>query len=236
MASGGNDQDVKYILSKLLQMGTVAEYQREAFSLARIAEARYEDERSTIAIAKPNDLIATNDISARNSLQRRNIYEGCCQLDIQFSNLEELQPNQDEKIFYYYWKICFSILNVDEADNTKPSLFADTFGNNRGDDSETSGPRVRLQAMVMGRPYQGVRGSPEEASWEWISDSHTPREADVGRRKRVKCYVQGSGRWKRKKGVDRGSGRRDYALFAASVFALLNPGPGSFAHRRIWDP
>ncbi|GJY55719.1 polypyrimidine tract-binding protein homolog 3 [Tanacetum coccineum] len=30
----------------------------EAFSLARIAEARYEDERSTIAISKPNDLTA----------------------------------------------------------------------------------------------------------------------------------------------------------------------------------
>ncbi|GJU01601.1 hypothetical protein Tco_1111939 [Tanacetum coccineum] len=34
----------------------------------------------------------------------------------------------------------FSILNDDEADNTKPPLFADTFGNNDGDDSETLGP------------------------------------------------------------------------------------------------
>ncbi|KAL4310619.1 hypothetical protein GQ457_01G029100 [Hibiscus cannabinus] len=32
-----------------------------------------------------------NAISARTSLQGRNIYDGCCQLDIQFSNLEELQ-------------------------------------------------------------------------------------------------------------------------------------------------
>ncbi|CAN0892237.1 Polypyrimidine tract-binding protein homolog 3 [Linum grandiflorum] len=32
-------------------------------------------------------------ISARTSLQGRNIYDGCCQLDIQFSNLEELQVN-----------------------------------------------------------------------------------------------------------------------------------------------
>ncbi|CAI9301737.1 unnamed protein product [Lactuca saligna] len=32
-------------------------------------------------------------ISARNSLQGRNIYDGCCQLDIQFSNLDELQVN-----------------------------------------------------------------------------------------------------------------------------------------------
>lgn len=32
-------------------------------------------------------------IAARNSLQGRNIYDGCCQLDIQFSNLDELQVN-----------------------------------------------------------------------------------------------------------------------------------------------
>ncbi|KAK8480509.1 hypothetical protein V6N13_065394 [Hibiscus sabdariffa] len=32
-----------------------------------------------------------NAISARTSLKGRNIYDGCCQLDIQFSNLDELQ-------------------------------------------------------------------------------------------------------------------------------------------------
>ncbi|KAJ8762762.1 hypothetical protein K2173_017577 [Erythroxylum novogranatense] len=32
-------------------------------------------------------------VSARTSLQGRNIYDGCCQLDIQFSNLDELQVN-----------------------------------------------------------------------------------------------------------------------------------------------
>ncbi|GKB55736.1 hypothetical protein Tco_0911922 [Tanacetum coccineum] len=90
--------------------------------------------------------------------------------------------------------------------------------------------------MVIGRPYQGVGGSPEEASWEWMSNSHTPWAKNVRRRKRLKCYVQGSGRRKKKKGIDSGSGRRDYALFGASVFSPLNPSPGSFSHRRIWDP
>nr|GFB33800.1 reverse transcriptase [Tanacetum cinerariifolium] len=98
MASGDIDQDAKDALSKLLQIGTVAEYQDEfemlinrvtwisesvltsfyisglkvalqiellrarpttlgeAFSLARITETRFEDERSASAIAKPNDL------------------------------------------------------------------------------------------------------------------------------------------------------------------------------------
>lgn len=38
-----------------------------------------------------------NAIAARNSLQGRNIYDGCCQLDIQFSNLEELQVNYNNE-------------------------------------------------------------------------------------------------------------------------------------------
>ncbi|KAL3619430.1 hypothetical protein CASFOL_037000 [Castilleja foliolosa] len=37
-------------------------------------------------------------ISARNFLQGRNIYDGCCQLDIQFSYLDELQVNFNNKI------------------------------------------------------------------------------------------------------------------------------------------
>ncbi|GJY86807.1 hypothetical protein Tco_0500833 [Tanacetum coccineum] len=49
MASDDNDQDVEYALSKLLQMDTVEDYQREsnpktldeAFSLARAAETRF---------------------------------------------------------------------------------------------------------------------------------------------------------------------------------------------------
>ncbi|KAG8660666.1 polypyrimidine tract-binding protein homolog 3 isoform X3 [Manihot esculenta] len=32
-------------------------------------------------------------VAARTALQGRNIYDGCCQLDIQFSNLDELQVN-----------------------------------------------------------------------------------------------------------------------------------------------
>ncbi|KAK4359618.1 hypothetical protein RND71_021847 [Anisodus tanguticus] len=36
-------------------------------------------------------------VSARNTLQGRNIYDGCCQLDIQFSNLDELQVNYNNE-------------------------------------------------------------------------------------------------------------------------------------------
>ncbi|KZV57876.1 polypyrimidine tract-binding protein3 [Dorcoceras hygrometricum] len=38
-----------------------------------------------------------NAIAARNSLQGRNIYDGCCQLDIQYSNLDELQVNYNNE-------------------------------------------------------------------------------------------------------------------------------------------
>ncbi|XP_059298108.1 polypyrimidine tract-binding protein homolog 3-like [Lycium ferocissimum] len=38
-----------------------------------------------------------NAVSARNSLQGRNIYDGCCQLDIQFSNLDELQVSYNNE-------------------------------------------------------------------------------------------------------------------------------------------
>ncbi|XP_038725706.1 polypyrimidine tract-binding protein homolog 3 isoform X3 [Tripterygium wilfordii] len=37
--------------------------------------------------------VCQSAVSARTSLQGRNIYDGCCQLDIQFSNLDELQVN-----------------------------------------------------------------------------------------------------------------------------------------------
>ncbi|GKA12024.1 polypyrimidine tract-binding protein homolog 3 [Tanacetum coccineum] len=183
MASDGSDQDARYALSKLLQMG-------EAFSFARIAEARFENERSTITIVKPNELavhvhvqdleqttqgrgdepnrillvtihhmiypitveILNQIFSPHGYVEKVVIFQksahGCCQLDIQFSNLEELPENQEEHICYYYWKNCFSILNTEEAGNTKSPLSADTFGNGVVDESETSGPETPAKEVV----------------------------------------------------------------------------------------
>nr|GEX53787.1 UvrD-like helicase, ATP-binding domain, P-loop containing nucleoside triphosphate hydrolase [Tanacetum cinerariifolium] len=164
MASGDSDRDAEYALSKLLPIGTVAEYQNEF----------------------------------------------------------EILINREN---------CYSILNANEVNNTKPPLSVDTFGNNGGDDSENSNPvtsaeeavdsrhsstlsssvehesprvlqlkerigigevhelmknegshnfvqpnvgeRMCLQAMVMGRTYQGFGGSREEATWEWMPDSQS---------------------------------------------------------------
>ncbi|GKD05013.1 polypyrimidine tract-binding protein homolog 3 [Tanacetum coccineum] len=228
MASGGSDQNAENALSKLLQMGTVAEYESEfvilanrvtgisanllksfyisglklelqrelfrskpitlgeAFSFARITKARFEDERSTIAIVKPKELTAYVHVQDLEQITRgRGDKPNCIllvtihhmiypitvevlnqifsphgyvekviifqksahvQALIQFQsrqnaivarNLLHLQDNQEEHICYYDWENCFSILNTEEAGNTKSPLSADTFGNSGVDELET---------------------------------------------------------------------------------------------------
>ncbi|GJZ51529.1 hypothetical protein Tco_0606044 [Tanacetum coccineum] len=188
MASGGSDQNAENALSKLLQMGTVAEYESEfvilanrvtgisanllksfyisglklelqrelfrlmpttlgeAFSLARIADTRFEDERSTIAIAKPNELTANVHVQDLEQTTRGRGDEP--NRILLFSNLEELQENQEEHICYYYWENCFSILNTKEDGDTKLPLSADTFGNSGIDESESIGPETLAKEVV----------------------------------------------------------------------------------------
>ncbi|GJS84755.1 hypothetical protein Tco_0751296 [Tanacetum coccineum] len=104
---------------------------------------------------------------------------------------------------------------------------------NRGGEFDDSLDEINLglsEEFVI-RVLEG-RDVPGEKSREVFSVM--PLEAK-GRR-RVLCYVQGSRRRKRKKSVGYSNGRRDCALFGALVFPLFNPGPSSFAHKRIWDP
>nr|GEZ77967.1 hypothetical protein [Tanacetum cinerariifolium] len=221
----------QYLLKLLYIFGLKLELQRkllstrptilgEAISLARITEARYEDEQPTIAIAKPNDLTTR----------------------VQVQDLEQTTQGQGDKPNRFCWLrfiTCYTLLlwkfyiksSLLMIDNTKPPLSVDTFGNNRGDDSENSNPvtsaeevvdsrhsstlsssveheslrvlqlkerigigevhelidnegnhnfvqpnaedRMCLQAMVMGRSYQGFGGSWEEATWEWMPNSQS---------------------------------------------------------------
>ncbi|GKB84023.1 hypothetical protein Tco_0956295 [Tanacetum coccineum] len=120
MASDGSNQDARYALSNLLQMGTVAEYESEfvvlanrvtgiseslltsfyisglklelqidllrarpktlgeAFALARITEARFEDERATTVIAKPNDLNIAYTTSMVATYEEHGCQDGFC--------------------------------------------------------------------------------------------------------------------------------------------------------------
>ncbi|GJX75678.1 hypothetical protein Tco_0322489 [Tanacetum coccineum] len=105
-------------------------------------------------------------------------------MDIQFSNLEELQENQEEHICYYYWENCFSILNAKEAGNTKSPLSTDTFGNSGVDESETSGPETYAKEVVdngngfaliflvgYGTGSEVVTGLPEEFQEGYMVDA-----------------------------------------------------------------
>nr|GEW89609.1 chaperone protein ClpB3, chloroplastic-like [Tanacetum cinerariifolium] len=71
----------------------------------------------------------------------------------------------------YYPNDAFSFARITEARSDDQAALvagtsATTFGNNGGDDSESSGP-------VTPRAKVGVEGSLEEAMWEWMSDSQS---------------------------------------------------------------
>nr|GEZ87209.1 polypyrimidine tract-binding protein homolog 3 isoform X1 [Tanacetum cinerariifolium] len=285
MASGGSDQNAEYAPSKLLQLGTVAEYESEfvilanqvtgisanllksfyitglklelqwelfrskpttlgeAFSSARIANARFEDERSTIAISKPNELTAhVQDLEQTtrgrgdepNRILLVTIHDLIYPITVEVLNQiftshgATREPRRTHLLL-----LCFSILNVEEAHNTKSPLSVDTYGNNGVDESETSGPETSAKEVVdnangsaliclVGYDTRSevVIGLPEEF-----------REGDM-----VDALSRVLEQKSSEKEVDSGSERRDYALFRASLSAFLNLGPGSFAHRRIWDP
>ncbi|KAK2979632.1 hypothetical protein RJ640_020124 [Escallonia rubra] len=82
-------------------------------------------------------------IAARNSLQGRNIYDGCCQLDIQFSNLDELQVNYN---------------NERSRDFTNPSLPSEQKGRPSQPGYGDAGGMYSLQgsgARTVGFPQMG---------------------------------------------------------------------------------
>ncbi|CAD5163560.1 polypyrimidine tract-binding protein homolog 3 isoform X1 [Musa acuminata AAA Group] len=76
-------------------------------------------------------------VQAKSSLQGRNIYDGCCQLDIQFSNLNELQVNYN---------------NERSRDFTNPSLPTEQRGRSSQPGYGDAGSLYALQAS-------GARGS-----------------------------------------------------------------------------
>ncbi|GKE35779.1 hypothetical protein Tco_1455101 [Tanacetum coccineum] len=181
MTSNGNDSDAKYALSRLLQRGTVAEYQKEfemlisrvtgksesflasiyifglkptlqrallwsnpttlgeAFSLASIVEARFEDERSITDIAKTNDLnagVQVQDLeeTIRHKLNKIEAFQTSMIATFEEHEQQENQDNLNE----------FS----EEKNDAKPPIFIDTVGNNGGNDSRTSGSETPAKEVV----------------------------------------------------------------------------------------
>nr|GEX33528.1 hypothetical protein [Tanacetum cinerariifolium] len=114
MASDDSDPDAEYTLSRLLQ-------RRESFSLACIAEARFEDERSITDIAKTNNLnagVQVQDLKETIRLKPNKVEAFQTSMVATFEEHEQ-QENQDN-------------LNEfsEEKDDAKPPIFIDIVGNN----------------------------------------------------------------------------------------------------------
>ncbi|GKB07416.1 hypothetical protein Tco_0835700 [Tanacetum coccineum] len=275
MASSGSDRDVKNALSKLLQMGTVAEYQNEfeilinrvtgvsqslltsfyisglklelqrelwrsrpttleeASSLARIAEARTQTQPTTRVVDVETNHNIKEKADATLSLPIEEVspvVKG--PLDASEDTLlslrsEDLNFKIQEKAVEYVralnvapLKVVFAgpvdevssviedVFDIDESnveDMQVRDKFAEFFedkGSVENVLSATKLPKCENSHSTYS-PYH----LEDKMNFEGV-ENVTPWAAEVGRRKIVKCYVQGSGRRKRKKVIGRGRGRR----------------------------
>nr|GEU89578.1 hypothetical protein [Tanacetum cinerariifolium] len=110
----------KLLVSKPTTLG-------EAFSLAHIIEACYNNEWPTTSITKPNDLnikVHVQDVkeTTLHKLNKDEAVNGLLHLKNTGEGKNQDNPN----------------LNYEEYDDTKPPSPVNTFGNNGGDESETS--------------------------------------------------------------------------------------------------
>nr|GEW12484.1 hypothetical protein [Tanacetum cinerariifolium] len=140
-----------------------------------MTEARFEDEQTTMTIANPNDLnialpdqeleestLHTSDkVEAVQTSKAATYEKHGCQYGLKpvtttsatgkiitTSHIDNQEGvNHDDN---YYWESCFSTLKANKADNVKPPLFADTFGNNGRDDSESSRPVTPTEEVGIG--------------------------------------------------------------------------------------
>ncbi|GKB83153.1 hypothetical protein Tco_0950048, partial [Tanacetum coccineum] len=111
----------------------------EVFSLVRITEARFEDERSTTAITKPNDLntgVQVQDLeeTIRHKTNKVDVVKKSIVATFEEYEHQENQDNLNEI--------------SEEKEDAKPPISADTFGSNGGNDSETSGPETPAKEVV----------------------------------------------------------------------------------------
>ncbi|GJW10216.1 protein kinase, ATP binding site-containing protein [Tanacetum coccineum] len=208
---------IKEALSKLATLG-------EALSLACIAEARFEDERSTIAIAKTNELTANVHVQ---DLQQTTRGRG-----------DESNRIMLVTIHHMIYPITVEVLNQIFSPHgyvEKVVIFQKS---------------AHVQALIHFQSCQNaivMQENQEEhiCYYYWENCFSILNTEEAGGDRPFEEFQEGDmvdalssvlEQKSLKKGVDNGSERRDYALFGASLFAFLNPGPCSFAHRRIWDP
>ncbi|GKD71538.1 hypothetical protein Tco_1325628 [Tanacetum coccineum] len=253
-------EDPKGALSKLLQLGTVEDYQREfeklmnrllvsipttlgdAFSLARITEARFE----VIAEKEQNIKEKAYTTLTFPSEEASPVVKG--PLDASEDTLLSLRsedPNfkiQEKAIEYVRalnaapLKVVF-VGSVDEVSGVIEDVFDIDESNvegmqDRDKFAEFFEDKGSVEKVLSATKLPKCGNSHSSYSPYHLEDkvnfegmgNVTPWAAKVERRKRVKCYAQGSGRRKRKKVIGRGSERRIYIGGGGSCWWFMAAG------------
>ncbi|GKE54324.1 hypothetical protein Tco_1489480 [Tanacetum coccineum] len=259
MASGDSDRDAEYTLSRLLQrVALQIELLRarpttleEAFSLTRLINAHFEaiteKEKEHIIKKKADTILSLQSELAspevKGSLDADEdigVDEVSSAIDSVFdsgkSNVESMEVRSKFGKFSKNKESVEEVvvssgeaLGVDKDEPNRVISVLKDGGGEFNDNIDEINLGLREECVIRVLEDRDVSG---EKSREVFSI--TPWVAKGGRR--VLFYVQGSRRLKRKKSIGCSSGRWDCALLGASVFPLFNPGPGSFARKKIWDP
>ncbi|GKC14604.1 hypothetical protein Tco_1011386 [Tanacetum coccineum] len=198
MASGGSDLDAKDALSKLLQMGTVEDYQRE-FEKLMNKVTNIPDSLlisfyiSGLKLHLQRELLASKPLTLGYVFLLACMIEACLEDSrstttiakpndlVQVQHLEETTFHKSNKVEETEARVV-AIVHREKATTNLP----------KGGNSHSAYSLYHLEDKVN---FEGV-------------GNVTPWAVEVGRRKIVKCYVQGSGRPKRKKVIGQGSRRR----------------------------
>ncbi|GJW89090.1 hypothetical protein Tco_0164430 [Tanacetum coccineum] len=149
----GNDPDAEYALFRLLQRGTVAEYQNKFEILISRVTGKFECLLASIYIfgLKPTlirALLWSNPTTLGEAFALARVAEAHVQ------DLEEITRHKPNKVEVVKTSMVATSEEHEqheyldelneiskEKDDAKPQISADTFGSNGGNDSKTSGPR-----------------------------------------------------------------------------------------------
>ncbi|GKF04412.1 hypothetical protein Tco_0035080 [Tanacetum coccineum] len=132
----------------------------DTFSLARITEARLDDQAAPMAgtSAKTFGKNGGDDSESSGPVTPTEKVVGSGHSSTLFSLVE----HENSRSLQLWERIGVGDVHV-LMDNDGSRNFV----------QPNTGEQMRLQAMVMGRPYQGFDGSPEEITWKWMSDSQS---------------------------------------------------------------
>ncbi|GKC52577.1 hypothetical protein Tco_1075322 [Tanacetum coccineum] len=147
MASNENDPDAKYALSRLLQRGTMAEYQKEFEMLI-----------SQVTGKSESLLASIYTFGLKPALIRALLWSNPTTLEAVKTSMVATSEEHKQHEYQDDLNEIFK-----EKDDAKPQIYADTFGSNGCNDSETSGPETPTKEVVNnGIKNEVVVGFPEE--------------------------------------------------------------------------